>query len=79
MTNINVLFYENSGKEKNDAEDENVAKSFYGPPSNCIELAKLGYTLNGYYLANGSKSSNSIEIILCRFQLPSGVNESNII
>ena len=66
-------FHENSG---NDNEDENVPKPFYGPPGNCVDLAKLGYTLNGYYLVNGSKSSSNIEVVLCRFQLPSGVNES---
>jgi len=71
--------YENRGKEKNDTEgEENVTKPFYGPPSNCTDLAKLGYTLNGYYLVNGSKSSSNIEVVLCRFQLPLGVNESNI-
>jgi len=75
---MNVSFHETSGNEKNDIEEENVPKPFYGPPGNCGELAKIGYTLNGYYLVNGSKSSSSIEIILCQFQLPPGVNESNI-
>jgi len=71
--------YQNSGKQKNDTEEEeNVPKPFYGPASNCVDLSKLGYTLNGYYLVNGSKSSSSIEVVLCRFQLPSpGVNNSN--
>ena len=23
---------------------------FYGPPANCSDLMKLGYTLNGFYL-----------------------------
>ena len=74
-----IIFYENSGKEKNDTEgEENVTKPFYGPPSNCTDLAKLGYTLNGYYLVNGSKSSSNIEVVLCRFQLPPGVNKSDI-
>ena len=51
---------------------------FYGPPCNCSELGKLGYTLNGYYLVNGSKSSSEIEVLLCRFKLQPGENESNI-
>ena len=69
-----------SGKEKNDTEEEqNVPKPFYGPPGNCTDLSKLGYTLNGYYLVNGSKSSSSIEVVLCRFQVPSGVNQSNLL
>jgi len=67
-----------SGNEKTETEEEHVAKPFFGPPNNCVELAKLGYTLNGYYLVNASKISSKIEVVLCRFQLPSGVNESNI-
>jgi len=66
-----------SGTEKNDTEEGNVPQQFYGPPNNCVDLSKLGYTLNGYYLVNGSKNSSNIEIVLCRFQLPPGVNESN--
>ena len=79
LININVSFYETSGNEKNDTEEGNVPKPFFGPPGNCADLSKLGYTLNGYYLVNGSNSSNNIEIVLCRFQLPPGVNGSNII
>jgi len=75
---INISFHQTSGNEKNDTEEGNAQKPFYGPPSNCVDLSKLGYTLNGYYLVNGSKSSNNIEIVLCRFQLPPGVNESYI-
>ena len=53
-----------SGKEKNDSE---VVERFYGPPNSCTELNKLGYTLNGYYLVNGSASSHHIEFALCKF------------
>jgi len=73
-----IIHFSTSLNEKNETEEENVLKPFYGPPSNCVELAKLGYTLNGYYLVNGSKSSSSIELVLCLFQLPPGVNESNL-
>ena len=73
------LFNETSGKERNDTDEEqNVSKPFYGPPSNCADLAKLGYTLNGYFLVNGSKITKSIEVVLCRFQFPPGVNESKM-
>ena len=74
-----IIFCENSGRDKNDTGQENIPKLFYGPPGNCADLSKLGYTLNGYYLVNGSKSSNSIEVVLCRFQLPSrgDNNDSN--
>ena len=73
-----IIFCENSGRDKNDTGQENIPKLFYGPPGNCADLSKLGYTLNGYYLVNGSKNSNIIEVVLCKFQLPSpGDNNSN--
>jgi len=76
---MNVILYEYSGKEKNDTEEqENLPKPFYGPPSSCADLTKLGYTLNGFFLVNGSKSSSSIEVVLCQFQLiPPGSKEGN--
>ena len=45
---------------------------FYGPASNCEELGRLGYTLNGYYLVKGKdeSNSNSVEAVLCQFKLP---------
>jgi len=45
---------------------------FYGPASNCNELGKLGFTLNGYYLVKGKDESvsNSVEAVFCRFNLP---------
>ena len=57
--------YDNSKKE-----EKNIPKPFYGPPTNCIGLGKLGYTLNGYYLVKESNNGGQIEVILCRFQLP---------
>jgi len=50
---------------------------YYGPPNNCSDLGKLGYTLNGYYLANAVKNTSQIEMLLCRFKLKPGDNESN--
>ena len=69
--------YEISGKEEE--VEENILKQFYGPPTNCTELGQLGYTLNGYYLVNGSHSSRQIEVVLCRFKLPPRNNESTFL
>ena len=70
-------FYIISEQDKNETEEQKTVQRFYGPPGNCSELGKLGYTLNGYYLVNGSKSSRQIEIVLCRFKLPPGEKNSN--
>ena len=56
-------------KGKNDAE-KNVLQ-FYGPATNCKELALLGYTLNGYYLIKKKKKSNEkakVGVVYCQFQ-----------
>jgi len=37
------------GKKKNETDQENP-NLFYGPPTNCSDLTRLGYTLNGFYL-----------------------------
>ena len=71
------LFSKETG-DKKEKEKSSAGTRFYGPASNCKELGKLGYTLNGYYLVNGSKTSNQIVITFCRFKLPPGENESNI-
>ena len=66
---------------KDNVEKEKVAndKRFYGPASDCNELGKLGYTLNGYYLVKGEgdSTSNSIEAVLCQFKLPNESKEGN--
>jgi len=63
--------------EKNNIEENKVVmERFYGPPKSCTELGKLGYTLNGYYLVNGTASSHHIEISLCKFQQPLATTES---
>lgn len=67
-----------SGKEKNQTDGEDIADTrFYGPPTNCDELSKLGYTLNGYYWVNSSGQSNNsfMEVISCRFKKPKGSKE----
>ena len=48
------LYCKLSGKKKNETANANITDTrFYGPASNCDELAKLGYTLNGYYWVDG--------------------------
>jgi len=66
-------------RDKKEKENAAVDSRFYGPASNCNELGKLGYTLNGYYLVKGKGESlsNSIEAVLCQFNLPGKSKEGN--
>jgi len=57
-----------------------VIPQFYGPPHNCSELSKLGYTLNGFYQVKPFISNRSnvddftqLETIYCAFKQPGGV------
>ncbi len=44
-------------------------KPFIGPPSNCNDLNKIGYTLNGLYLVKDNSTINSkISVIFSDFQ-----------
>jgi len=52
---------------------------FYGPPNNCSELVKLGYTLNGYYLTKSSNSQGLLGVVYCRFHQPNVVAEKQSI
>ena len=65
------LFSKEAG-DKKEKEKSSVGTRFYGPASNCKELGKLGYTLNGFYLVKGKgeSGSNSVEAVLCQFKLP---------
>ena len=47
-------------KGKNEAENKDLMQ-FYGPATNCNELALLGYTLNGYYLVNKKEKANELD------------------
>ena len=77
--NMNLLLY--SGKQKNASEEESMTKRFYGPPTSCEELQKLGYTLNGYYLIKGKDKldANRIQVVFCQFQQQPGTKSSNFI
>jgi len=68
-----------------------MPRRFYGPPTNCSDLSKLGYTLNGFYQVKSNcsavnDSSNAdavdttnVETIYCAFKQPDGTfNSSNI-
>jgi len=69
--------FDESTKNKNSIIlNENQKSSiFYGPPTNCSDLSRLGYTLNGYYLVKSvtdiSKYSN-LETVYCAFKQPEG-------
>lgn len=64
-------------KRKSEFEEGSTPKRFYGPPTNCAELQKLGHTLNGYYLIKGKKISNAngIQVVYCQFDQPPGENK----
>jgi len=59
---------------------------FYGPPTNCSDLTRLGYTLNGFYLVKAASSNNStknpvsnethIKTIFCAFKQEGAFNAS---
>ena len=65
------------GKEKNNTEKPNV-KQFNSNPANCDDIRKLNYTLNGYYLVNGSDIAGRFSVFFCQFKLPPGANKSII-
>lgn len=72
--------YINSGKPGNKTNKEEELERFYGPATNCAELSKLGYTLNGYYLVNSGinqpNKDRKITIVDCRFRHPTGMGKS---
>jgi len=66
-----------SGNQNTIIENDNNTSGarFYGPPTNCSDLGKLGHTLNGYYLVKGSDKStkNRITTVYCAFHQAKGV------
>ncbi len=62
-----------SENEKLGAKDENTP--FYGPATNCHQLGKLGYTLNGYYFVKGDASK--IRAVFCGFQQQYATSKSS--
>jgi len=61
------------GKKKNETNQPD-RKHFYGPPTNCSDLTRLGYTLNGYYLVKNPalsddfKKTTKLETVFCAFK-----------
>jgi len=60
---------------ESDNTDEVGDQRFYGPPTNCSDLAKLGYTLNGYYMTRNGNGEGSIGVVYCRFRQPNLILE----
>ena len=65
------------GKEKNNTRKPKV-KQFNSNPADCNDIRKLNYTLNGYYLVNGSDFAGRFAVFFCQFKLPPGANKSII-
>jgi len=61
------------GKKKNETDEDN-RKIFYGPPTNCSDLSRLGYTLNGFYqiknpvLSDKLTKTTKLETVYCAFK-----------
>ena len=67
------------GKKKSNVNTTN-SSLFCGPPKNCSDLTKLGYTLNGFYLVESpiitNESTTKIETVYCSFRQPKEFNAS---
>jgi len=72
---ILLLLFFNSGKQnETDGEQKNVQR-VYGNPFSCRDVGMLGYTLNGYYLVNGSGIAQRFGVAFCQFKLPPGTTK----
>jgi len=71
-------------KKSNSTSDQSPIPKFYGPATNCSDLALLGYTLNGYYLvkpvadASHDSKATSLETVYCSFKQPESFNSSTV-
>ncbi len=57
--NTFIYLFLKSIKEKDATENNNVV--YYGPTASCVEISKLCYTLNGYYLVNGKNQTKKTQ------------------
>lgn len=67
------FYYNHISGQKNVSQEaikEKAVVQFLGPPTNCSDLGKLGYTLNGYYLVKGS---SKMSIVYCMFLQAQGL------
>jgi len=70
--------------------DQQYHNRFYGPPTNCYDLTRLGYTLNGYYLVkpnntettiinnSGNGKNTKLRTIFCAFKQEGIFDESRV-
>ena len=68
-----------SGEREGDNDPPNRIRQFYGPPANCSDLTRLGYTLNGFYLVkkpSNDEKITTLDIIHCAFQQEGTYNPS---
>lgn len=72
------LLYDRSNKTDNNTDQS--TRRFYGPPTNCLELSQLGYTLNDFYLVKTTDANintpkdgiTKLEAISCSFRHQKG-------
>ena len=67
-----IGFYFSGNRSDISAIDGNTndAHQFYGPLTSCSDLARLGYTLNGYYLTRNNHGGEGLnKITCCQFRL----------
>ena len=68
-------------KKSNSTSDQSPIPKFYGPATNCSDLALLGYTLNGYYLVKpvaNDINTTLLETVYCSFKQPESFNSSTV-
>ena len=72
LRNINAFYFVFSdGKTKNKSEEQTV-QQINSNPTNCNDIGKLGYTLNGFYIVNGNDNTERFGVVFCQFKLPPG-------
>ena len=69
------------------SKNQTIPKPFFGPATNCSELSKLGYTLNGFYLVKTKVSPTAnttdnivtkLDTVYCSFKQPEGTMNRSI-
>ncbi len=73
---IYVYYFGFSDAGKKSGNEHPAVKRFNSNPTNCGEIGKLGYTLNGFYIVNGSDSDGRFAVVFCHFLLhPNGADQ----
>jgi len=68
---VNSIIFSNIRKE-----NETEVPRPNSNPFSCYDIGMLGYTLNGYYLVNGSDTAQRFGVVFCQFRLPPGATKS---